>query len=1083
MTSSIPVTQTKITTPTRRAEIFTRPRLLSLLDELINDYDFRLVIVAAPAGYGKTSLLVDFATQYSELKFCWYALDRPDRDPVRFLAHFISSIARKFPKFGKSPLAALESMGADQLDLDVLISQIINDIYENITEHFVIVLDDYHLVEDQKDIQYFINRFIQDVSENCHLVLASRILLTLPDLTLMVARNQVGGLSFEELTFNPDEIRGLLEKNYHMDISPAEADELASETEGWVTGLLLSTQVSGRAMANRLRVARVSGVGLYEYMARQILDQQPPDVQEFLLRTSLVDEFNENLCVEVIGDALMIDLNWRALMDRVLQSNVFVLPVGEDGEFLRYHHLFQDFLRDRMKRDRPEETRQIQLKLAQMYIQRQDWDRAYTIYQGLGNKEQIMELVELAGTTMISQGQSQTLSDWLGSLPPEMLFRNPALVSLQGTVTVFRGETGKGIKLLDQAVDGLRRIGDPGSLASTLSRRCAAYKMAGEYQNALSDAEEALRLLQKESQGNLMYADALLSKGTVLHALGQLNEALSLLETSLSAYQSLGDENTSAKVWIEIGRVANKLGKYVEAEEAYKRALTHYQNTGNLNWQASLYNNLGVLHHGRGDFASAASSFEKAIQYARISGSVRVEAYTLASIGELYQELDAAQEALAAYRQSREISQRIGLEYLLFYLNIMEIRLKLAHNDLDDAEALLSLAIKQAEARGAMFEQQTCQVEIGRLQLAREKMMEAMVSFHSALTFFTQQQFETEIPRARLYAMIAAAYAGETQLAAQHANLLADIVSNPPSQKLLVSAAREARKYIEHLREEPELRRLLPYLVAQVERYEQGIPAVRRQIRRHAVVVPFAAPKMTIRGLGKPQVKISDHVITGAEWQVQTARDLFFLILNSSTSLTKEQIGEIFWPDSSPNELKMRFKNTIYRLRHAVGKEAIVFQGDNQYLFNREIDYEYDVELFEKDIAQSETAASDEQKEELLRSAIRHYKGKFLSDSSEQWVITTRERLHQDYQNAVNYLAEKAYERCEFDKALEFCGLSLKEDPCSEAAHRTAMRVYAAQGNRALLVRQYELCRQALDEELGAIPTLQTRKLYDSLIK
>lgn len=1082
MTGSIPVTQTKITMPTRRPEILARPRLLSLLDELINDYDFRLIILAAPAGYGKTSLLVDFASNNTEQKFCWYALDKPDRDPLRFLAHFISSIAKKFPKFGKSPLAALESMGADQLDLDVLISQVINDIYENITEHFVIVLDDYHLVEDQKDIQYFINRFIQDVSENCHLVLASRILLTLPDLTLMVARNQVGGLSFEELTFHAEEIQALLEKNYNMTISAAEAEELAAETEGWVTGLLLSTQVSGRAVANRLRVARVSGVGLYEYMARQILDQQPPDMQVFLLRTSLLDEFDESLCAEVIGSALSINVDWRSLMSRVLQSNVFVLPVGDDGAYLRYHHLFQDFLRDKMKRECPEETQLIHLKMAQLYIQRQDWHRAYSIYQGLGNKELIVGLVELAGTTMISQGQSQTLSEWLTSLPPEMLFRNPALVSLQGTVTVFRGETGQGIKLLDQAVDGLRRVGDPGSLASTLSRRCAAYKMAGEYHNALSDAEEALRLLQ-ESKGNLMYADALLSKGTVLHALGQLTEALTLLQSSLSAYQSLGDDNTSAKVWIEIGRVANKLGKYMEAEEAYKRALNHYQTTGNLNWQASLYNNLGVLHHGRGDFASAASSFEKAIQYARMSGSVRVEAYTLASIGELYQDLDAVQEALEAYRQAREISQRIQQQYLLFYLNIMEVRLKLLHNELEQAEQLLRMAQAQAETHGSQFEQHTCRVELGRLQLARGNTIEAMASFHSALSFFSQQQFETEIPRARLYAMLAAGLAGESDLAGQHAGMLATITGNPSALKLLVSAGREARGYIELLREEPELSGLLPYLLGQVERYEQGIPAVRRQIRRHAVVVPFAPPKMLIRALGKPQVKISDHVITGAEWQVQTARDLFFLILSSTNPLSKEQIGETFWRDSSPSELKLRFKNTIYRLRHAVGKDAIVFQGDNQYLFNREIDYEYDVELFEKDLKQAASASSSEQREEFLRSAIQHYRGKFLVDSSEQWVIATRERLHQDYLSAVNFLAEKAYDRGELDKALEYCGMALKEDPCQEAAHRTAMKAYAAQGNRALLVRQYELCRQALDEELGAIPSLQTRKLYDSLIK
>ncbi len=173
MSNVIPVTRTKLQIPRRRSEILSRPRLLDLIDELL---DYRLIIVAAPAGYGKTSLLVDYAEKHL-YPFCWYSLDAHDKDdPRRFFAHFISAIAENenFKNFGKTSLAALEGMSQDAINLDMLISLVINDIYENITEHFVLVLDDYHLVEEQKDVRYFINRFIQDVGENCHLILASR---------------------------------------------------------------------------------------------------------------------------------------------------------------------------------------------------------------------------------------------------------------------------------------------------------------------------------------------------------------------------------------------------------------------------------------------------------------------------------------------------------------------------------------------------------------------------------------------------------------------------------------------------------------------------------------------------------------------------------------------------------------------------------------------------------------------------------------------------------------------------------------------------------------------------------------------
>jgi ATP/maltotriose-dependent transcriptional regulator MalT len=773
-------------------------------------------------------------------------------------------------------------MSQDALNLDALISLVINDIYENITEHFVLVLDDYHLVEDQKDIRYFINRFIQDVSENVHLILASRVLLDLPDMTLMVARSQVGGLSYEELSFQPDEIQKLMQKNYDIALSDSEAAELANETEGWVTGLLLSTQVEGKTFANRLRVARVSGVGLYEYMARQILEQQPEDFQKFLLRSSLLEEFDKDLCEKVIGRALGIRQDWRKLIREVSQRILFVLPVGEDGAYLRYHHLFQEFLRSTMRREYPEEARAILLQLAAYYSQQQEWERSYAIYRELGETEALVSLVEGAGASMISKGQVLTLSEWLVKLPPELLYRNPTLVSLQGVVTVYRGDTGQGLKLLDQAVDGLRRVGDPAPLANTLYRRSTAHRIVGQYQNALNDAEEALQLLLPQNKSNLTYADALLSKGTVLYYLGELNESLELLKNSLDAYQSLGDENTAAKVYIEIGQVAKTLGKYVDAEEAYTRALNHYQTTGNLNWQANLYNNLGVLQQDRGDYSAATSSFEKAIQYARIAGSQRLEAYALASIGDLYQELDAFKEAREAYRQSSEISTRIHEEYLLNYLALMDIQLKMSQEDWPGAREAIEAALMRSQLKASETEYLLFQVEKARLELVDEHMEQALEDFSSALSYFERQRNESQIPRLRLYGMIAAALAGKREIAAAHAGLLKLQLGQPEKLKILVTTGREARAYLEDLREEPELFGLIQALLMQVEQHTQKIPAMRRLIRRHAVVVPFAPPKITIHALGRVQVKISDHVITGSEWQVQTARDLFFLLLGAT---------------------------------------------------------------------------------------------------------------------------------------------------------------------------------------------------------
>ena len=194
MLSDSTIIRTRITTPRRRNDLVARQRLIDLLNELVEK---RLVLVSAPAGYGKTSLLVDFVSR-CHLPVCWYAIDKLDFDPQRFITYFTAAIQQRFPAFGQRTLAAL-SDGQGRMDVEYLATVLINDLYDNVSEHFLLVLDDYHLVNDSLQVRSFINRFLQDVEENCHLILTSRTLLSLSVLPLMAARSQVGGISFRRI--------------------------------------------------------------------------------------------------------------------------------------------------------------------------------------------------------------------------------------------------------------------------------------------------------------------------------------------------------------------------------------------------------------------------------------------------------------------------------------------------------------------------------------------------------------------------------------------------------------------------------------------------------------------------------------------------------------------------------------------------------------------------------------------------------------------------------------------------------------------------------------------------------------------
>ncbi len=831
-------------------------------------------------------------------------------------------------------------------------------------------------------------------------------------------------------------------------------------------------------MTDRLRVARVSAVGLYDYLAQQVLDQQPAAVRDFLLRTSPLEEFDAELCEAVLGNPVYPGgETWPSLMETILRNNLFVLPVGEKGLWIRYHHLFRDFLQARLGQENPAEEQRIIHRLAQVYTDRNEWEKAHALFSQLGDTHGMISLIERAGPTLIKTGRLHALTTWLDSLDPTSLWQHPILLSLRGSAAVMAGEIDRGLVFLNRAEGALRQSDQKLELARTLSRRSQTYQFLGRYQEALADAEEAIQLTNEGSDLLLVRALALRDRGLTLYWLGRWEEAIGCYKESAGIYDTAGNPGDMGLVLIDLGLAYQATGAYTQSRFAYERARATFEKIGDLARLATVLNNLGVLYHVQGEHEKAAGYLENALVSARQSGYAHMEALTLASIGDLYRDLDAPEAASNAYQQAEDIALRINSRFLIFYLTLVHINLHTPGWQAEQAEELLRKAIKLASESRSAFDEACCNLEAGRLKLVQGDLGLARERFYQAAESFEKGSQKIEAAKARLY------LAGlEDQEADVHLARVSGLASEWESQYVLILVAREVRSPLRKAESSPEFGWAVSRLLEEVAKFEERLPRLRRRLRKQVPAVPFAPPRMVIQGLGRSQVLLDTKPVVDIGWKSHDARAFFYLLLSHPEGLTKEAAGEILWPESSPVQLKLQFKNAIYRLRHALEQDAILLDGI-RYSFNHSLDYEYDVETFREKIIQAQAATEIQNQIALLKEAAALYKGDFLPGMDDTWVWPERSQLHQTYQAAVLKLAELCLESHEFDDGLSYCQKLLTRDPCLEEAHRMVMRIHASMGSKAEIVRQFERCKQHLARELNVPPSPQTTDLFESLTR
>lgn len=685
-----PLLETKLYIPQASPNLVSRPRLSKRLKEGLGR---KLTLISAPAGFGKTTLLSEWHMIHldSEWHIGWVSLDEGDNDPVRFFSYFITTFRTIKPGIGEAPLASLQS--PNPLHLESVLTLLINEI-ASIPQEFVLVLDDYHVIKDQS-IHDALAFLLDHLPSQIHLVIASRTDPPLP-LARLRAQGQLIELRATDLRFTPDETTAFLEDTMGLNLSADDKAALEERTEGWIAGL----QLAALSMQGEHNIPgfikEFTGNHRYvlDYLTEEVLQKQAKDIQDFLLKTGILDLLSGPLC-----DALTGESDGQQKLESLEHANLFVVPLDNQRRWYRYHHLFSKFLRECLQQRHPTLASDLHRKASEWYEHNGLVAEAVAHALAAEDFERAARLIDRTAESMLQGGRLATLLGWVDALPEHIVRFRPRLY-------LFRAES-------------LFLLGKYMTAEASLQKVEQALGENGDM--ALSEGPSKPPLSVRECSGIRSMVAAIRASIASVH--GDLPQTIAL---SRQALQGLPDE---ALIWrgntlTQLGAAYGLNGDVAKASRTFAEAEHVNQLAGNtyagqiVTWRSA---RLQVL---QGQLRRAYSTYRKTLQRATEQptlGQLPVTGYCYLDMGDLLREWNDLDAALRHLAEGIERVKRAGSATILLDGYVALARLQQALQDTTGAFDAVQEAEQLADKLPARFSSRLA-AHRARLWLAQGKL-------------------------------------------------------------------------------------------------------------------------------------------------------------------------------------------------------------------------------------------------------------------------------------------------------------------------------------------------------------------------
>lgn len=1054
--------------PRNQPGVLTRPRVTQTI---LDNISYPLLIIQAGTGYGKSTELVTLTESIQN--YYWYSIQESDIDPFLFLAKLFTTFTKNDKKIGEHVLTLMES---DQRYLfPELLTIFMNELSKNLSDDTYLILDDFHHVLEQPEIEQIVTSLVDNSPATFHLIIATRRVPAYKAMTRWRVKGQMKVLNRSDLAFTKNEIITLFKEKFQVALSDQQAELLLKETEGWAIALQIIWQSiqKGNITIEQVFTQRpITLETLFEYLASEVLAQLPPDIQRFLLTASVL-----NIIELDISNQLMEGEMSENYIQVLQERGLFITSIGK--KTYQFQNLFHDFLKTQLKQN-PENFLMLNKKCARLFLDQGRIESAiFHLIEAELFEDAKDHIIQIA-PNLINFGRLDTLRTWLGRLPASMVAESAEVQLILGEVKRLKSDFVGSLIHFQNAHAIFGELNDKIGISKALRGQSQIYLDTIRPLKAEALLVEALKILEpqeyKQETAALLdqLAENKLNLGHPDQAQALHHEARLLRDEDDPGVTYLEARSMLRTGHLEKGRALLTEQIDLEKSDEKTRPQRFHRETSLLlslicsfqgDWEAAKANALdginiglqlnssfveavgyirlghayeiqGIVHHQENLLSQAIECYEMAIEKVRIFKVTRVQVEPLWALSRSYGFQGNILEATKYAREAMEISEQAGDKWLY---NLVLVTL------------------------GASY------FYVGQMNAAKELINEAIEGFKQVSDAFG-------LAAAFMWKMIVLWFDGESNEALRILRQLIPLIKAGNYSFLFTKPTYLGVK---------DEQIIIPILIS----------AYQKNIERSFIETLFKQLNLDIsdyhpgycifvHSLGIFEVWRGDNQIRSIDWQRDKARKLFqLLLIHKEEWLHRDQIIDRLWPDLPQEAATRDFKVALNALNKALepnrpkgANPFFIVRNDYLYHLNPQAKIWWDVDLFETLAGKTDLNS--------LEEALSMYRGEFLSDNLyDDWVNNKREQLKKTIISVIEKLSDLLMDKGDFDQTIRVNEDLLKIDPTWEPAYRNLMIAYAGNENQAQVKVVYQRMIKVLSEELGVTHSDTTEKLFRSLRK